>query len=136
MVGDLKNGRTVRSLAYLLGKYTDINIVFVSPTELAIGEDIKEYLERHDVSFSETEDFESIIGDVDVVYQTRIQKERFENPESYLAHKGKYIITMKHVDMMKPQAIIMHPLPRVDEIATEVDASPKRLTLSKQSTAY
>ena len=125
MAGDLKNGRTVRSLAYLLGKYTGITIVFVSPRELSIDEDIKDYLEKHGVKYREVEDLESVLGEVDVVYQTRIQKERFLDIESYNKHKGKYIITMKQVDMMKPSAIIMHPLPRVDEIGPEVDASPK-----------
>ncbi len=124
-VGDLKNGRTVRSLAYLLGKYTGITILFVSPRELAVGEDIKEYLERHKVPYTEVEDLESTLGKVDVIYQTRIQKERFPDIESYEKHKGRYIITMKQADMMKPKSIIMHPLPRVDEIAPEVDASPK-----------
>ena len=124
MVGDLKNGRTVRSLAYLLGKYTGITIVFVSPKELCINSDIKSYLDKHDVTYSEVDDLESIIGTVDVVYQTRIQKERFEDEGSYLKYKGRYIITLKQVDLMKPTAIIMHPLPRVDEIAPEVDGSP------------
>ncbi len=124
MVGDLKNGRTVRSLAYLLGKYTGITIVFVSPQELGISPDIKSYLEKHHVAYSEVEDLESVLPDVDVVYQTRIQKERFESEESYLKHKGRYVITLKQVALLKPTAIIMHPLPRVDEIAPEVDGSP------------
>ena len=124
MVGDLKNGRTVRSLAYLLGKYTGITIVFVSPQELGISPDIKSYLEKHNVAYSEVEDLESVLPDVDVVYQTRIQKERFESEESYLKHKGRYVITLKQVALLKPTAIIMHPLPRVDEIAPEVDGSP------------
>ncbi len=124
MVGDLKNGRTARSLAYLLGKYTGITIVFVSPQELGISPDIKSYLEKHNVAYSEVEDLESALPDVDVVYQTRIQKERFESEESYLKHKGRYVITLKQVALLKPTAIIMHPLPRVDEIAPEVDGSP------------
>jgi aspartate carbamoyltransferase catalytic subunit len=125
MVGDLKYGRTIRSLSYLLGKYSGITIIFVSPKELCVGSDIKDYLDKHDVKYNEVETLEEIIGNVDVVYQTRIQKERFANEEEYLSHKGKYIITNRHVDMMKPDAIIMHPLPRVGEILAEVDASPK-----------
>lgn len=125
MVGDLKNGRTVRSLCYLLGKYVGVQIYLVSPKELKIGDDIKEYLKRHSVSFEETEDMEAVIGKVDVVYQTRIQKERFKSARDYNTYKGCYIITMKHVKMMKPKSIIMHPLPRVGEILPEVDASPK-----------
>jgi aspartate carbamoyltransferase catalytic subunit len=125
MVGDLKNGRTVRSLAYLLGKYSGITIYFVSPKELAMGADIKEYLDAHDVTYHEGDDLESVMSIVDVVYQTRIQKERFDSIEEYEAHKGRYVITMKQVARMKPSAIIMHPLPRVGEIATEVDSAPQ-----------
>src|SRR3989344_9657188 len=74
MIGDLKNGRTVRSLSYLLGKYKNIHIFFVSPKELQIGDDIKEYLARHQVTFDEIENMEEVLSKVDVVYQTRIQK--------------------------------------------------------------
>jgi aspartate carbamoyltransferase catalytic subunit len=121
MVGDLKNGRTVKSLSYLLGKYNNINIAFVSPKGLRISEDITDYLTKHKVSFSEVEDLEQIIGDVEVIYQTRIQKERFDDIKEYEGYKGKYVISPRHIDRMKPDAIIMHPLPRVDEISIEVD---------------
>jgi aspartate carbamoyltransferase catalytic subunit len=124
-VGDLKHGRTIRSLSYLLGKYRNITIWFVSPKGLRVGEDIKEYLGRHDVSYSETEDLDAVVPEVDVVYQTRIQKERFKNAKEYSKFKGCYKIDMAVVKRMKRKSIIMHPLPRVDEIATEVDASPK-----------
>ncbi len=122
-VGDLKNGRTVRSLVYLLGKYENIRICFVSPQGLKVGDDIKEYLTKHEIRFSETEDLESVIGTVDVLYQTRIQKERFKTQKEYLKYKGCYQINMKLVDRMKKRSIIMHPLPRVDEILAEVDNS-------------
>ncbi len=125
MVGDLKNGRTVRSLSYVLGKYKNITITFVSPKELAIGSDILAYLKRHKVSFSQTEDLLKAVKNADVVYQTRIQKERFEDPKEYEKFKGVYVVTNAVVKKMKPNAIVMHPLPRVDEIATEVDSSPK-----------
>ncbi|NTV55207.1 MAG: aspartate carbamoyltransferase [Candidatus Moranbacteria bacterium] len=124
-VGDLKHGRTIRSLSYLLGKYRNITIWFVSPKGLRVGEDIKEYLGRHGVSYSETEDLDAVVPEVDVVYQTRIQKERFKNAKEYSRFKGCYKIDMAVVKRMKRKSIIMHPLPRVDEIATEVDASPK-----------
>ncbi len=124
-VGDLKHGRTIRSLSYLLGKYRNITIWFVSPKGLRVGEDIKEYLGRHDVSYSETEDLDAVVPEVDVLYQTRIQKERFKNAKEYSRFKGCYKIDMAVVKRMKRKSIIMHPLPRVDEIATEVDASPK-----------
>jgi len=122
--GDLKNGRTVRSLAYLLGKYRDIKIYFISPNQLAIGNDIKEYLKTRQVKFEECEKWDDILGKIDVLYQTRIQKERFEIAEEYNRFKGKYILSPKEVMRMKNGSIIMHPLPRVDEITTEVDQMP------------
>jgi aspartate carbamoyltransferase catalytic subunit len=125
LVGDLKHGRTVRSLAYLLGKYKDIKIYLVSPKGLRIGDDIKEYLDKHKVAYEETEDLSSVIKIVDVFYQTRIQKERFESVGEYEKFKGYYKIDLQMADQMKPKSIIMHPLPRVDEISTEVDSSPK-----------
>lgn len=125
MVGDLKNGRTVRSLSYLLGKYKKIKIMLVSPKELRIGDDIKEYLKKHRVTFVETENLDYCISEVDVVYQTRIQKERFDNVKDYEALKGCYVIRPSHAQAMKRGAIIMHPLPRVDEIDTTVDALPQ-----------
>ncbi len=124
-VGDLLHGRTIRSLAYLLGKYSNIRINFVSPKALRVGADIKNYLKRHAVTFSETEDLDSVIGSVDVLYQTRIQKERFISLKEYNRFKGCYQIDNRLVKKMKAEAIIMHPLPRVDEILPEVDASPK-----------
>ncbi|MEK7113794.1 MAG: aspartate carbamoyltransferase [Patescibacteria group bacterium] len=127
MVGDLKNGRTIRSLSYLLGKYKNVKIYFVSPKGLKVGDDIKEYLNKHKVNYEEIEDLESVINKIDVLYQTRIQKERFKNEKEYLRFKGCYKIDMKIVNKMKSKSIIMHPLPRVDEISTEVDSSNKAI---------
>jgi aspartate carbamoyltransferase catalytic subunit len=127
LVGDLKHGRTVRSLVYLLGKYKNIKIYLVSPEGLKIGNDIKEYLNKHRVDYAETEDLLSIIKIVDVVYQTRIQKERFESIKEYEKFKGCYQINLEIVNQMKAKSIIMHPLPRVDEILPEVDTSPKAI---------
>lgn len=126
-VGDLKNGRTVRSLCYLLGKYKNINIHFVSPRQLGIGDDIKDYLEKHKVVYTVEQDLNKNLNKVDVLYQTRIQKERFSDLEEYKKYKGKYILKMEHINAMKKHAIIMHPLPRVDEIDIEVDSSPKAM---------
>lgn len=123
--GDLKHGRTVRSLAYLLGKFEGVRIIFISPPELKVGADIKEYLDRHGVSYAETGDIREAIGRVGVLYQTRIQKERFADPSEYERLKGSYRIDAKLAGQMKKGAIIMHPLPRVDEIAPEVDALPQ-----------
>jgi aspartate carbamoyltransferase catalytic subunit len=123
-VGDLRFGRTIRSLAYLLGKYNDVKMTFVSPPELKMGDDIKAYLKRHNVSFTETEDLESAMESADVLYQTRIQKERFPDVEEYERLKDSFVITRSLVDSMKSKAILLHPLPRVNEIEHEVDSSP------------
>lgn len=123
-VGDLRFGRTIRSLAYLLGKFKDIRMTFVSPPELKMGDDIKAYLKRHNVVFTETQDLESAMRSADVVYQTRIQKERFPDVEQYERLKDSFIITRTLVDSMNEKAILMHPLPRVSEIDREVDSSP------------
>ena len=123
-VGDLRFGRTVRSLAYLLGKFKNITMTFVSPPELKMGDDIKAYLKRHNISFTETEDLESTMKSADVIYQTRIQKERFPDVEEYERLKDSFVITRELVDSMKKKAILLHPLPRVNEIKREVDDSP------------
>lgn len=127
LVGDLKHGRTIRSLAYLLGKYSGIQIYFVSPKALCVGGDIKSYLKRHSVDFTETEDLNAVVYTVDVLYQTRIQKERFTSEKEYKKYKGCYQIDGELVKRMKAKSIIMHPLPRIDEILPEVDASPKAM---------
>ena len=125
LVGDLKHGRTIRSLAYLFGKYKGLKIYFVSPQALRVGNDIKNYLKRHKIDYEETEDLNSVIYKVDVLYQTRIQKERFKSEKEYKKFKGCYQIDGKLVRRMKAKSIIMHPLPRVGEILPEVDNSPK-----------
>ena len=125
MVGDLANGRTVRSLTYLLSKFKDIKLWFVAPPQVAMRDDLKAHLDEHHVPWVETQDLESVLPEVDVVYQTRIQKERFTDPEAYQAVKGVYRIDKGSLDLMRKYAVLMHPLPRVDEIAPEVDADPR-----------
>lgn len=126
-VGDLKHGRTIRSLAYLLGKYQNIQITFVSPRALRVGTDIKSYLHKHQVKYKETESLDTIIDTVDVIYQTRIQKERFKSMREYNRYKGYYRIDATLANKMKPNSIIMHPLPRVDELLPEVDDLPQAI---------
>src|SRR5665213_3004283 len=99
-------------------------MTFLSPPELKMGDDIKTYLKRHNVEFTETEDLEEVMKKADVVYQTRIQKERFADVEGYKRLKDSFIIDRKLVDTMKKNAILMHPLPRVSEIDRAVDDSP------------
>lgn len=123
-VGDLKNGRAVRSMVYLLAKFDDISFTFVSPPELAMQADIKEYLGRHKIPFTETADLEDAMRSSDVVYQTRLQKERFADKADAERFAGMYTITRALADTMKEGAIIMHPLPRVDEISLDTDSSP------------
>lgn len=126
VVGDLANGRTVRSLCYLLAKYRKVRIHMVAPPVVRMGQDIKEYLSRHDVWYREETDLRAIAPEIDVLYQTRIQKERFgDRAEDYLAARGVYVVDRQLADTMKPESIIMHPLPRVDEIVTDVDSDPR-----------
>lgn len=126
MVGDLANGRTARSLTYLLAKYEDVKLYFVAPAVVRMKEDIKEYLRRHGVFFAEEEDLLKVAASADVIYQTRIQKERFgDRTEDYESARGKYIIDANLMKVLNPRAIVMHPLPRVDEILPEVDADPR-----------
>lgn len=120
LVGDLQHGRTVHSLAYLLGKFDKIKLYLISPQNLSMPSHIIQYLERHNIQFIEMEDF-SNIGEFDVLYQTRIQKERFDSLELYENSKGKLIVTRDIVNRMKNDSIILHPLPRVDEIRYGVD---------------
>jgi aspartate carbamoyltransferase catalytic subunit len=122
VVGDLANGRTVRSLCYLLTKYRDIHIYMVAPDVVRMRDDIKGYLARHDVLFNEESNLLEVAGKVDVLYQTRIQKERFGGrEEEYQQARGVYVVNRAVLDRMKADAIIMHPLPRVDEIDPEID---------------
>ena len=125
MVGDLKYGRTVRSLSYLLTKYNNIKIYFVSPLVCKMDEDIKDYLTTNNVEWEEISSLDKILPLVDCVYMTRIQKERFHNLEDYESAAGKYILDMDSIKLMKQKSIIMHPLPRVDEISQEVDSDPR-----------
>lgn len=134
MVGDLANGRTVRSLCYLLGKFKNVEIFFVSPQNLKIGDDIKEYLERHNVLFSEIKDLNSILGKVDVVYMTRIQKERMEI-EEYEKAKGNFVLNEKNLPLVRKGSIIMHPLPHVEEIdlPTSIEQTDRRIAYFRQA---
>ncbi|MBI4530436.1 MAG: aspartate carbamoyltransferase [Candidatus Latescibacteria bacterium] len=126
LVGDLSNGRAVRSLAYLLGKYDNITFYFVAPDVVKMKDDIKDYLTRHNVRYIEETNLKKVLPKVDVVYQTRIQKERFgDRIDDYEKARGIYIIDREMLSYMHDDAIIMHPLPRVDEITPDVDNDPR-----------
>ena len=119
IVGDLKYGRTVYSLLYALKNY-DVEVHLISPEALKIRPD-SVYEIKKELSFTETTNIEEHIDDLDVVYVTRIQKERFPDEEEYLKVKGSYVIGLDMLQKMKDDAIILHPLPRLDEISTDVD---------------
>ncbi|MBP9816950.1 MAG: aspartate carbamoyltransferase [Candidatus Pacebacteria bacterium] len=123
-VGDLKHYRTARSLAFVLRLFKNIKMIFVSPEELKMGDDIKESLTKNGVSFSETTSLEAAVREADVLYVGRIPKEYFEDLGEYEKFKGHFTLTRELVDTMKQDAIIMHPLPRETEIPVEVDSSP------------
>ncbi len=126
LVGDLANGRTARSLAYLLTKYEGVKLYFVAPNVVRMRDDIKGYLTEHGVVFEEEEDLMSVMSKVDVVYQTRIQRERFgDRIQDYERARGKYIIDVETMSALSENAIVMHPLPRVDEIDPAVDTDPR-----------
>ena len=121
MVGDLRYGRTVHSLSFLLGLYKNVKFTLVSPQELTMPEKVTGFFKEKGIEFTETDDLAASL-DSDVVYMTRVQKERFADNSEYERLKLKYILTAKMLKGKK--AIVMHPLPRVGEIATDVDALP------------
>ena len=126
MLGDLAQGRTVRSLAYLLGKFEGVQMWFVAPPPLKMKDDILSHLRERGVEYEEESSLERVLAEADVVYQTRIQKERFgDRIADYEQCRDLYIISRKSLGLMKRDAIIMHPLPRVNEIAPDVDDDPR-----------
>jgi len=123
IIGDLKYGRTVYSLLHALGNY-DVNVHLISPEALKIRPDSTYEIKKR-LSFTESTSLEEYIDDLDVVYVTRIQKERFPDEEEYIKVKGSYVIGLDILKKMKDDAIVMHPLPRIDEISNDVDTSPQ-----------
>ncbi len=134
LVGDLKSGRTVRSLCYILGKFKKIEIVLISPENLKIGEDIKEYLRKHEIKFSEQKNLEEVLPEMDIIYMTRIQKERMSQ-EDYEKSNGNYKINQKSLELIKKDSIILHPLPHLEEInlSTEIEENDKRIAYFRQA---
>jgi aspartate carbamoyltransferase len=121
LAGDLKNGRTVHSLAYLLVRF-GMRLFFAAPPSLEMPAEITQDLRRRGADITETADLAAAMRESDVVYVTRIQRERFADPAEYERLKGSYVVDMAMVRQAKPGITIMHPLPRVDEITTDVDA--------------
>ncbi len=124
--GDLKFGRTVHSLIEALSRYTGIRIVLISPDELRLPEYMQNKLGSLDnVTFTETKDLEAAIPELDILYMTRVQKERFFNEADYIRLKDSYILTPEKLTGAKPDLSILHPLPRVNEISVAVDDDPR-----------
>ena len=125
MVGDLLYGRTVHSLTYLLAHRNNIKLHFVSPEQLRMPKDIIQYLKDKGIEFEQTSNLKEVAEKVDVLYVTRIQKERFRTVEEYEKMKGIYVIDKNLMNLIKTKAIVMHPLPRVNEIDPSVDYDPR-----------
>ena len=126
--GDLRFGRTVHSLVEALARYENIKMVFISPTELTIPDYLKSLaLTKNNIPFTETNSLDKVIGDLDVLYMTRVQRERFFNEQDYIRLKDSYILTVEKMSLAKKDMMILHPLPRVNEIALEVDSDPRAM---------
>lgn len=125
MIGDLANGRTVHSLSYLLANYKDVKIHYVAPDNVRIPIEVKRYLTEKGVAFEESTDLLEVAEQVDVMYQTRIQKERFLSLEEYEKASGKYTIDEEVLRHMRKDAVVLHPLPRAGEILSSVDHDPR-----------
>ena len=124
--GDLKFGRTVHSLITALSRYTGIKVVLISPVELKLPSYIKkEVLNKSSIEYVQTTDLEAAMPELDILYMTRVQRERFFNEEDYLRLKDSYILTPDKLDNAKEDLCIMHPLPRVNEISTAIDKDPR-----------
>ena len=124
--GDLKFGRTVHSLIKALSRYQNIRYVLISPQELQVPDYIREEVfEENNIPYEQVESMEDVIGDLDILYMTRVQKERFFNEADYIRLRDTYILDTEKLKKAKPDMSILHPLPRVNEISTEVDDDPR-----------
>ncbi|MCI7446073.1 MAG: aspartate carbamoyltransferase [Solobacterium sp.] len=124
--GDLKFGRTVHSLIKALSRYKNVKFVLISPEELTIPDYVrKEVLIKNNIEFKEVRTMQEALGEVDVLYMTRVQRERFFNEDDYIRLKDTYILDNEKMQLAKKDMIVLHPLPRVNEIATEVDSDPR-----------
>lgn len=124
--GDLKFGRTVHSLIEAMARYENIKFVLISPDELKLPSYIEnDVMKKNNIEYVQTTDLESVIGELDILYMTRVQRERFFNEEDYLRLKDSYILTPEKLKAAKQELTVMHPLPRVNEISVAVDDDPR-----------
>ncbi|MBP1744215.1 MAG: pyrB [Firmicutes bacterium] len=126
--GDLKFGRTVHSLIKALSRYENIRVILISPEELKVPEYIRnEILIKNKIEFAEAERIEDVIGELDILYMTRVQKERFFNEDDYLRLKDRFILDSEKMELASESMMVLHPLPRVNEIAYEIDSDPRAM---------
>ncbi len=125
LCGDLKNGRTVHSLVRALRRFPHVQLFLISPRALAVPPYLRQFLKENNMSYVEVTGLEATLGQLDVLYMTRIQRERFIDPLEYERHKGVYVLTPQKLKLARPDLLILHPLPRVDEIDPAVDADPR-----------
>ena len=126
LCGDLKFGRTVHSLISAMSRYTGVKFVLISPEELKVPSYVKkDILQKNGIEYVQTTDFEAVMPTLDVLYMTRVQKERFFNEEDYVRLKDRYILTPEKLAKAKEDLIILHPLPRVNEISVAIDKDPR-----------
>ncbi len=126
LCGDLKFGRTVHSLITAMSRYTGVKFVLISPEELKVPSYVKkDIIQKNGIEYVQTTDFEAVIPELDVLYMTRVQKERFFNEEDYLRLKDRYILTPEKLTKAKSDLVILHPLPRVNEISVAIDDDPR-----------
>ncbi len=125
LCGDLKFGRTVHSLIHALVRYEGINFIFISPEELKVPDYITEELKAHNIPYEEVTNLETVMPQLDFLYMTRVQRERFFNEEDYIRLKDFYILDTAKMALAKPNMLVLHPLPRVNEISVEVDKDPR-----------
>jgi len=125
LCGDLKFGRTVHSLIEALCRYKDIDFIFISPEELKVPDYVTEMLKSKNISFKEVISLEEVMPELDLLYMTRVQRERFFNEEDYIRLKDFYILTKAKMELAKEDMLVLHPLPRVNEISVEIDSDPR-----------
>lgn len=124
--GDLKFGRTVHSLIDAMVRYPDVKFVLISPPELKVPDYLKkETLDANNICYEEGSDLDAVIGNLDILYMTRVQRERFFNEEDYIRLKDSFILDAKKMKLAREDMLVLHPLPRVNEISTEVDNDPR-----------
>lgn len=123
--GDLKFGRTVHSLAEAMSRYKNVKFVFISPEELKIPDWVARFLDKENIPYASVNRMEDVIQDLDILYMTRVQKERFFNEQDYLRLKDSYILDRQKLSLARKDMIVLHPLPRVNEISPEVDDDPR-----------